>query len=507
MGHISALPTELLVSIFLILRDEAPSTWLRVLPVCRRWYKVASSAPVLWTQLTFRPWCDRDLLEKFLHRSSNLALDLTLDIHAVECSPILDIVRRYSVQLRTLSVIFSPPQSGELQTRLGDRRFSGSILTLNLHCVTSEGAELLLDASALTALRELRAVQVLPHARFRPFRGVTLLQLTQIWHVIRPEEHPTRYDLLLTIDSFPDLELLSLSDALPPCIHFGNTTFDQVTLPSLHMLEMNETMEDIKFFLHHLALPVSARFTIVARVAEAMWEPDIGGVFLAILPDNRDVTLPMVPQSCALRLFAGHTERGALTLTGAHDPEALTEYPAWSTVLPDCKEVLVESVRVALQELPAIVAPSALVHLELHIAPHVLVFDVDWPMILYPLDRLKSLVVGSRWASEGVVTTLYRHKDVLPGLQQLELCINELQAASDRPVPPPSANTGPRRLEKVIITQSAGVPEPYLQGTTIGSMLHASRYEFQHSACSACHVTDRVLASGQNTPGDIESSG
>ncbi|OSD07717.1 hypothetical protein PYCCODRAFT_1429943 [Trametes coccinea BRFM310] len=278
-------------------------------------------------------------------------------------------------------------------------------------------------------------------------------------------------------------------------------------------MDVNETIEDIKFFLHHLSLPETAQVFIVARVADAMWEAANAGVFLSILPDNRQSTLPMVGQSSALRLFAGHTEEGALSLMGGSDASTLSSDPAWSILLPDCGDLLEESTSVALEELSQLVAPSSLTHLELHIAPRILLFDsVDWQAVLRSLHCVRIMVVGSRWAAEGLVRALYQHQDLLPVLELLELCLGELLAETHAgPLPVPNETIPRRRIEKVVIVQADQKEAPYMEGTIIGSMIEASAYKFRHSICSACHVAaTRVLepessdeSAGSMSPGII----
>ncbi|KAL7284404.1 hypothetical protein ACG7TL_001694 [Trametes sanguinea] len=484
------LPTELLVSIFLTLRDESPTTWLRVLLVCRGWYEIACSAGPLWSRLFFDERCRLNVFETFLGRSDSVKLDLNLDIHAVDGRSVLNIVHRHSAQFRTLTIAFSTHQTRLLQHCLEDPDFSRFVIDLKLHCLTAEAPQIFLQPLALQSLRSVQAIQVLPRSR-RPLRNVASLELVQIWHVVRTGNEPLeQYDIVLAIGGFADLETLILRDALPPCAHFDSTAVDRVTLSALRKMDVNETIEDIKFFLHHLSLPETAQVFIVARVADAMWEAANAGVFLSILPDNRQSTLPMVGQSSALRLFAGHTEEGALSLMGGSDASTLSSDPAWSILLPDCGDLLEESTSVALEELSQLVAPSSLTHLELHIAPRILLFDsVDWQAVLRSLHCVRIMVVGSRWAAEGLVRALYQHQDLLPVLELLELCLGELLAETHAgPLPVPNETIPRRRIEKVVIVQADQKEAPYLEGTIIGSMIEASAYKFRHSICSACHV-------------------
>ncbi|KAI0773290.1 hypothetical protein BD413DRAFT_612178 [Trametes elegans] len=253
-------------------------------------------------------------------------------------------------------------------------------------------------------------------------------------------------------------------------------------------------MEDIKLFLHHVSVPAEARVTIIARVAEGTWEPDVEGVLLAILPQNYHTTLPMVAQTGAMQLFAGHTSEGTLTFKGGFDPDSEQRQPSWVFVLLDCGERLSESLHTAMLELPQVVPPTDLVHLELHVAPHVLLLDLDWKAFLERLPRLRKLTVGSLWKAEGVVRALYWQQNLLPELKELELCLESLPAKrAGEALPPPEGGPPARIIERVIIMQADDAPDPFFEGSLIGSMLHALHYEFRHSQCSACHITGRVL--------------
>ncbi|KAI0654941.1 hypothetical protein C8Q70DRAFT_453692 [Cubamyces menziesii] len=497
MGHITDLPTELLVSVFLALREDASTQWLRVLLVCRRWYEVACASPALWTRLAFNERRSRQVFGEFLRRSARLPLDISLDVQHEDCDAVFDIVRPCASHLRFLSVKFLPSQIDSLQGYLQDPEFSQSIVSLVLHCLASEAPRLLLWPTSLPALRSLRAIQVLPRPCQALFNSVTFFDLIQLWHVVHSEEGVAQYDLLTTLGDFPGVERLILRDTLPPCMSFADVQMEPISLLSMRAMEMYETIEDIQLFLHHVTLPSSARLTVVARVAESMWEPDVGGVFLAILPENREQTLPMVSRATALRLLAGHTEQGALTLSGGVDVPTLGTRPAWSLVLPDCGDILAVSVDTALEELALIVPATSLVHLELHVAPHILLFETDWRAVLAPFVRVRRLLVGSQWTAEGAVSALYRHANILPELEFLELCLGELPVVSRHvPLPPPNANVPPRRIERVVIVQRDPVQEPFVEGTLVGSMLRAGRYDFKLSRCSACHVRERLVDDG-----------
>ncbi|KAI0635463.1 hypothetical protein C8Q77DRAFT_707968 [Trametes polyzona] len=508
MAPIDKLPTELLATIFSILRTipRSPS-WVRVLLVCRHWYEVACSSPGLWTPLVCNRRCTVQVLQVLLSRSAALSLQLSLDLHAAYVGVMLAALHPHTDRLQSLALRFSPAQLDDLGRHL--TAVSHATTALDLHCLTDQAPLFPFNPEAFPLLRTLRATQVLPRPQRPMHGGITRLELTQIWHAPRTEDEQWQYDLLSSIASLPDLEYLVLQDALPPCIVAGGAGMRSVTLPSLRALQLSETIEDIRLFLHYVAVPPDARVAIIARTDGSMWEPDVAGVWLAILPENVSENLPMIPESRALRLFAGHNHKGPLALSGSALVETgdLDE-PAWAIILPDCGEILSDAVFHALNDLPRVVPPPTLVHLELHIAPRIFIFDVNWTAVLSSLPHLRSLVIGSLWKAERVITSLYQNRDVLPELQSLELCLEEVSADPQRgPLPPPNADIPPRVLEKVVITQADDAPIPYIEGTMVGSMLRPLRYEFKHSWCAACHVSSVVFpVEGETSSADSGDS-
>ncbi|EIW56051.1 uncharacterized protein TRAVEDRAFT_50541 [Trametes versicolor FP-101664 SS1] len=496
MAPINSLPAELLVAVFVILRETAsPLPWTRVMLVCRHWYEVICSSPGLWSTLVFDQRCSAEVLKTLLPRSGGLRLDLSLDLHAVDPGQVLETLRPHAGRLQSLAIQFSPDQLDDICRRL--ESVSSAMVSLTLHCLTAQAPIFPLDPDAFPSLRSLYAIQVLPRPLAPMPRGVTRLELTQIWHAIHAEEDHWQYDLLSTIAALPGLEYLVLHDALPPCMAFEDVSMATVTLPCLRELEVSETIEDFKLFLQYVTIPAEAHLTIVARVRDAMWEPDVAGVLFAILPDNFDETLPMFHPTHALRLFAGHTVDGPLALSGYWGDGAVgPDDPAeWAIVLPDCGDLLTDTVSLSLMELPRLMPPAGLVHLELHIAPRILLFDVDWAAVLSGFPLLLTLAIGSLWKAEAVVTALYKHTELLPELSTLMLCLEEVTADPARgPRAPPEADVPRREIEHVVVVEadSEETAEPYIAGTFLGSMLQSSNYVFEHSRCLACHVSSRL---------------
>ncbi|KAI0368557.1 hypothetical protein BV20DRAFT_458220 [Pilatotrama ljubarskyi] len=489
MAHADNIPTELLLAVFLLLRDHHRTSWINVLLVCNRWYEVAVTAPILWTKIAIDERCEPDHFATLLQRSEALNLDLSLDVHSTDFGPWLQTLRAHAARISSLFLRFSPDQTADLQRRL--EHISPSISSLTLHCLASEAPKMLLNPAAFPSLHSLQATQILPHPTSQ-MPGVTVLVLNQIWHAAHWGGDVSQYDLLTTLDAFPALESLILHDTLPPYMLDGDATMVHVNLRELRIVELNETFEDIKLFLGHITIPAEAHLTILARVGDAMWEPMQSGVLLGVLPEDHLTAVPMIRGTRALQLFAGHTEDGPLTLMSSPDENALPPQ-AWTIIFPDCGETLPEALPVALVELAAVINPSALLHLELHMAPHVL-FDLDWEAVLRPFSHLRKLCIGSVWTAENVVSMLYRHHDVLPQLSELVLCLDEVTEDPTRGPLPPPGSIPPRLVERIVVNQADHFPEPYFEGTVLGSMLKSTHYSFRHSSCSACHVKSRVVS-------------
>ncbi|KAL1936872.1 hypothetical protein VTO73DRAFT_6214, partial [Trametes versicolor] len=236
MAPINSLPAELLVAVFVILRETAsPLPWTRVMLVCRHWYEVICSSPGLWSTLVFDQRCSAEVLKTLLPRSGGLRLDLSLDLHAVDPGQVLETLRPHAGRLQSLAIQFSPDQLDDICRRL--ESVSSAMVSLTLHCLTAQAPIFPLDPDAFPSLRSLYAIQVLPRPLAPMPRGVTRLELTQIWHAIHAEEDHWQYDLLSTIAALPGLEYLVLHDALPPCMAFEDVSMATVTLPCLRELE------------------------------------------------------------------------------------------------------------------------------------------------------------------------------------------------------------------------------------------------------------------------------
>lgn len=78
LAPVSKLPDEILLQIFVVLRDSTdlrPANWLRVMHVCQYWRHIAVGSPPLWTRLHDPP---PGLTRLQLECSQNAPLDVVL---------------------------------------------------------------------------------------------------------------------------------------------------------------------------------------------------------------------------------------------------------------------------------------------------------------------------------------------------------------------------------------------------------------------------------------------
>ncbi|KAI0711113.1 hypothetical protein C8T65DRAFT_776673 [Cerioporus squamosus] len=143
MAFINYLPNELLVQIFLTVRDTVDQEedgmrkmrWLRLTEVCHRWAEVIRSTPAMWTVLHFYSNADSGILATFLGRSCELTgLEVSLDFgrsgsppswaQAVHGSPH---VRRISI----LTIRWHRTQNEDVYLFIGELQ-ADSLTTLTL---------------------------------------------------------------------------------------------------------------------------------------------------------------------------------------------------------------------------------------------------------------------------------------------------------------------------------------------------------------------------------------
>ncbi|KZT65537.1 hypothetical protein DAEQUDRAFT_522504 [Daedalea quercina L-15889] len=99
---IERIPTELLVHIFLIVRDAARAlSWLKITHVCRHWRTVALATPLLWTSIPAEK--GPSFLSACLKRSNDVLVDVISHRCVLAVDPLLDVLHSHTRRLRTLS--------------------------------------------------------------------------------------------------------------------------------------------------------------------------------------------------------------------------------------------------------------------------------------------------------------------------------------------------------------------------------------------------------------------
>ncbi|KAI0755324.1 hypothetical protein C8Q80DRAFT_425318 [Daedaleopsis nitida] len=149
---INRLPVELFVKILEDVKLEYPGKWRDMLAVCRYWFVVGASTPKFWSEISLRKPAHLPLLQRYLSRSLNRPLNITITCSDADHSPgqrIALLVPHTSRLSHLTLVIFNHRDLTGLITLLG-----GSLPLLQTLDITVDQAEDL----------ELRASIEYPHS-------------------------------------------------------------------------------------------------------------------------------------------------------------------------------------------------------------------------------------------------------------------------------------------------------------------------------------------------------
>ncbi|KAI0353318.1 hypothetical protein OH77DRAFT_619263 [Trametes cingulata] len=488
MGHIDELPTELLVEIFRLVRDEHWLSWTQVMGVCRRWRDVAWSTPSLWTTLrAHKRFSEPQVLDKFLRRSGSLNLDVTLRVNPAYCDTLLNAILPHRNRLRALTLFFVRWKVPLVQKVLNS--VAGPIRDLSLCCASSPAPMIPISAVAFPSLRSLRTDAILPAPRSATFRfdGVTRLHVSNVSRLARPDPlAPLEYHLLNTLAAFPDLEELELKDALPSIWQVEGIPTNMVVLEKLRTLRLEDSIRDIQLFLGHITIPTSASLEVVAHLTGLAWVPFGDGGFLSILPENHETTLPMVKQATVLRLLAGHMEGGGVELIGSSEGTC-----PWSVTIKSPKTLLKSFIACALSDIPDLAYDLPdLEELEVHVSPYVPFVDCSWEETLDELPMLRKLVVGGLSNAQDLVDGLYEGQYGVLGLEELELCLERPPiAVAEKLYLRCERGRVPRGVENVVMKLPPHVEDvPPYQKTMFSTMVVPLDFKVVHGYCPACHA-------------------
>ena len=271
LAPVSSLPTEVILTIFTLLRtpgelsffipDEKPDrlAWLRVAHVCHQWREIALRYPLFWSHLDFSTVSSAggaEILARAktvpLHLEANVrqwdearfsALQKELQDH-VSHIRYLEFSTADPIQFnRTLNGLTSPAPTLEC-LHLKDRllRAMGTTLTV---------PDTLFDGST-------PRLSCLKLHRCTISWDSPLLKGLEHFDLDTPNQRPSLSVWLDALEEMPHLKTLALkwaSPIVPPNAPFPSRVERTVSLPSLKLIEISANARDCGLALAHLVLP------------------------------------------------------------------------------------------------------------------------------------------------------------------------------------------------------------------------------------------------------------
>jgi hypothetical protein len=281
---ISSLPTELIDAIFSLLHipgTSPPSTstlggkpdhlaWLRVAHVCRRWREVALNQPLFWSHIDFTTISSAGAAEILARaKTAPLHLEAKVPISHWDDSRFSEFrkeLQAHVSHIRHLDLNAEPAQF--VRTVKGLTSPAPTLEHLSLTLQDYEDTTYILGpipdslfdgfAPRLSSL-ELRNCGIKWTSRL--LRGLEHLNIRDSHH------RPSLSSWLDALDEMPQLKTLTLlwaSPIAPDNIPHPSNIERTVTLPSLTLFEINETVSDCGLALAHLVLPSLTHLCLVA---------------------------------------------------------------------------------------------------------------------------------------------------------------------------------------------------------------------------------------------------
>ena len=286
LAPISSLPTEVISTIFSLLRAPVASSplkpptpsekpdrlpWIRLSHVCHNWREIALNQPLFWNHLhfsNFGPAGAGEMLarakmvplhleanvpehwdnsqfstfqkELHMHASHICRLDIVADL--CRFSKVVEGLVSPAPILEILSLVCGGFPSRAMSSGVGipDTLFDGTIPRLS--CLKLQRCNISWGSPFLKGLRclEIR----FPSARARPSLS----------------------EWLDTLDEMPQLQMLVLHEASPIALPTPLPSIKRtITLPSLSILDFSASARDCGLALAHLILPALSRLCLAAR--------------------------------------------------------------------------------------------------------------------------------------------------------------------------------------------------------------------------------------------------
>ena len=210
---IDSIPTELLVHIFLLVRDASRNlSWLKLSHVSRYWRDLALATPLLWTSIPVEK--GPSFVSACLERSGDVLVDIVSRRFVLTADPLLDVLRQHAYRCRTLQFpAFSNEAAEQLLADVVAPANSLKHLVLQVQTPSNNYAlpPLALPNRDWAALCGLQLKGIALPRRVSPMPNLTSLKLSDI-----VAGHRWALEALLdSIAECPHLVHLSISDSCP----------------------------------------------------------------------------------------------------------------------------------------------------------------------------------------------------------------------------------------------------------------------------------------------------
>jgi len=384
------IPTELLVHVFLLVRDSAStSSWISLTHVCRHWREIALGTPLLWTSIPVER--GPAFLRACLARSSDVLVDVIFrhSLSNIDC--LLGDLGSHAGRVRMLKVLVLSDDAAEklLQDvvapalRLEDLAFQRQTPSLN-----STIPPLALPDRDWSNLRRLQLKGIALPKHSSPMMNLTSLVLSNVIAGARLALE----EMLDKLSKCPRLEYLSIFDSCPSALKSndveGSARTHTIPLPTLQTLKLSMHASVASEILASISVPVHTVIDIKCVLDPRQTSHNLISAILRRQPSE----FANIVQARSLYLFVASnifrvrvSDASGAASTKLLDMDIECNPPMdMSYLLPD-----------ALRDLTHIASSSPVTDLQVF-GDQRLIGQDDWRVSLAQLPALETLEVGSR---------------------------------------------------------------------------------------------------------------
>lgn len=257
---IDHIPTELLVYIFLLVRDVSRNlAWLKLSYVSRYWRDIALGTPLLWTSIPVEK--GPSFLSACLERSGDVLVDVVSRRFVLTADPLLDVIRHHARRCRTLQLpAFNNEAAAQLLADVVAPAISLKYLVLQVQTPSNNYTipQLALPDRDWTALRSLHLKGIALPRSTSPMSGLTSLKL---FDVIAGNSVSLEA-LLDSMAGCPQLAHLTIFDSCPSALKDDSMTIhgtrkerSPIPLHALQSLQLSMHASVASELLASLSLP------------------------------------------------------------------------------------------------------------------------------------------------------------------------------------------------------------------------------------------------------------